>query len=94
MFCRTYELKELWPKDYRITRWESDQYCYGSYTHFDVGTNMESTKVLRKPINDKLWIVGEHCYGEHIGCAHGAFQTGMWAAEQIMDIVKFIGVGK
>ena len=42
---------------------------------------METTKKLRKNINEKLWMAGEHCYGEHIGCAHGAFQTGQWAAE-------------
>lgn len=66
--------------DYVITRWDQDPYSLGSYTHFDVGSNMDTSKKLRKNINEKLWIVGEHCYAEHIGCAHGAFQTGVWAA--------------
>lgn len=64
-----------------ITRWDNDPYSLGSYSHFSIGSNMETTKILRKSIDNKLWMVGEHCYGEHIECAHGAFQTGIWAGE-------------
>ena len=53
---------------------------------------METTKKLRKNINEKLWMAGEHCYGEHIGCAHGAFQTGQWAAEEILTLIKKVDI--
>ena len=46
--------------------------------------------MLRKPVKNSLWLVGEHCYCEHIGTAHGAFQTGIWAAEDSMAKLKWI----
>ena len=40
--------------------------------------------LLRRPINNSLWLVGDYCYHQHIGSAHGAFKTGKWAAEKII----------
>lgn len=57
----------------------------GSYSAFHVGSSPDDCVELRKSVNHRLWMVGEHCYFEHIGTAHGAFQTGIWAAQ---DIVK------
>ncbi len=54
---------------------------------------METTRRLRKDIDERLWIVGEHCYGENIGCAHGAYQTGVWAAEEVLRCFKRVNVG-
>lgn len=71
-----------------MTRWDTDPFALGSYTHFAVGSNMETTRRLRKHIAERLWMVGEHCYGEHIGCAHGAYQTGVWAADEIVRLFK------
>ena len=48
----------------------------GSYSSFHVGSSPQDCYKLREPIKKTLWIVGEHCYAEHIGTAHGAFQTG------------------
>ncbi len=54
---------------------------------------METTRRLRKNIDERLWIVGEHCYGENIGCAHGAYQTGVWASEEVLKCFKRVNVG-
>ena len=62
--------------DYAITRWGLDEFSLGSYTSFHVGSSPEDSYRLRKPVGDTLWIVGEHCYAEYIGTAHGAFATG------------------
>lgn len=33
-----------------------------------------------------LWFAGEYCYPENIGCAHGAFETGVQAASAIVEM--------
>lgn len=33
-------------------------------------------------------MVGQHCFAEHIGTAGGAYQTGKWAAEEVISLCK------
>jgi monoamine oxidase len=63
-----------------ITKWDKDPYSLGSYSFLKVGSTMEDTKNIKKSIDEKLWIVGEHCYGQYLGCVFGAFGTGKKAA--------------
>ena len=78
---KTFKGKKIEVKDYRITRWNSDEFSYGSYTSFHVNSSFKDCIELRKNINNTLWMIGEHCFAEHIGTAGGAYQTGIWAAE-------------
>ena len=75
-------------REYKITRWSQDKFCKGSYSSFYVDSTNEDCVRLRNPINDRLWLVGEHCYERYIGSAHGAFQTGVWAGEHLVKTVK------
>ena len=36
----------------------------------------------------KVWLVGEHLHPEMNACAHSAFETGVWAAEEIVELEK------
>lgn len=35
-------------------------------------------------------MIGEHCYAEHIGTAHGAFKTGIMAAESALKSLEWV----
>lgn len=77
-------------REAKISRWGSDEFSKGSYSAFHVGSTPEDCYELRKPIEDRMYIVGEHVYAEHIGTAHGAFQTGVWAAEDLIKKMQWI----
>ena len=80
----TFALESIQLREAVVTRWGQDEFSRGSYTSFHKGSSAEDCFNLRKPIDDQMWFIGEHCYAEHIGTAHGALQTGEWAAEQVL----------
>ena len=41
-----------------------------------MGSTPDDSFQFRKPIKNKVWFIGEHCYPEKIGTGHGAFKTG------------------
>ncbi len=49
---------------------------------------MKMSISLRQPIDNRIYLAGEFCYGEFIGTAHGAYQTGIEAARKIMKKYK------
>lgn len=87
LLSKLFKAKDIEVKDFTVTRWGIDEFSLGSYTSFHVGSSPQDCYQLRAPINNTIWMVGEHCYAEYIGTAHGAFQTGLWAAEQINTII-------
>lgn len=71
-------------KAIEVTRWHKDPDSLGSYSYFPVGTTVADVETLRSPINQKLWFIGEHCHPIMNACAHAAFETGIWAAEEVV----------
>lgn len=54
-----------------------------------MGHDHESfAKLLSHPIGNKLWFAGEYMHPELNGCAHAAFETGVKAAEQVVQSIK------
>ncbi len=44
-----------------LTRWHLDQHSLGSYSFCKGGdVYYEKVKVLKTPIEDKIWFIGEH----------------------------------
>jgi len=41
---------------------------------------------LAKPIDNKIWFVGEHCNPDNFAYTHGAFETGQRAASQVAKL--------
>eukprot|EP01102_Stenamoeba_stenopodia_P006253 TRINITY_DN1711_c0_g1_i2.p1 TRINITY_DN1711_c0_g1~~TRINITY_DN1711_c0_g1_i2.p1 ORF type:complete len:559 (+),score=112.60 TRINITY_DN1711_c0_g1_i2:34-1710(+) len=70
------------PTSYYITRWGSNPYSYGSYSFMKVGTVHDDYGLLMKDIDSCLFWAGEHTFREHIGCVHGAYLSGIRAADQ------------
>ena len=77
------KVKELW-----LTKWHEDPNALGGYSFCKVGQEQEEwTEELRTPIEDKIWFVGEYLHPKIIGCAHTAYETGYWAAEEVIEAI-------
>ena len=72
-----------------MTKWHEEEHSLGSYTFVRVNHNqVKAAKILRKPLGGKVWLVGEHLHPTANACAHAAFETGVEAAEEVLDILK------
>lgn len=65
------------------TRWNSNEYTFGSYSYPGVGSNPKFFGDLAKSIDDKLFFAGEHTSKDYFGTAHGAYLSGVREAEKI-----------
>lgn len=80
--------EEIKIREFKMTRWHEDEYAMGSYSFIRVGHNQERcSDSLRQPIDGKIWLVGEHLHPTMYACAHSAFETGVWAAKEIAELI-------
>ncbi|KAJ6685097.1 POLYAMINE OXIDASE-LIKE PROTEIN [Salix purpurea] len=68
------------PIQYLVSRWGSDVNSLGSYSYDTVGKSHDLYERLRIPI-DNLFFAGEATSISYPGSVHGAFSTGLMAAE-------------
>jgi len=65
---------------YLVSRWGTDINTLGSYSYDAVGKPHDLYERLRVPV-DNLFFAGEATSMLYTGSVHGAFSTGMMAAE-------------
>lgn len=65
------------------TRWADEPFIHGSYSHARVGRAGQRA-VLATPVEDRIFFAGEACSPHDFSTAHGAYQTGVNAAEKIL----------
>jgi monoamine oxidase len=65
------------------TAWSRDPFALGSYSHALPG-NAGAREVLARPVDDRLFFAGEACSAESFSTAHGAYETGVAAADQAL----------
>ena len=65
----------------RLHRWGSDPLSRGSYSYALPG-KADCRAALAAPVDDRLFFAGEACSPNDYSTAHGAFLTGVAAAEQ------------
>ncbi|GAV59997.1 LOW QUALITY PROTEIN: Amino_oxidase domain-containing protein, partial [Cephalotus follicularis] len=68
------------PIQYLVSRWGTDIDSLGSYSYDAVGKSHDLFEMLRIPI-DNLFFAGEATSLNYTGSVHGAFSTGLMAAE-------------
>jgi monoamine oxidase len=64
-------------------RWAVDPYARGSYSYAVPGA-ADQRAVLAAPVDQRLFFAGEACSRHDFSTAHGAYNTGVAAADQIM----------
>jgi monoamine oxidase len=67
-------------KPLSATAWSRDAYAQGSYSHALPG-QAGARAVLAQPVDERLFFAGEACSPDSFSTAHGAYQTGVAAAE-------------
>lgn len=84
------ELTALLGSDWRThltpvatTRWRAEPHIHGSYSHARIGAAPQRA-ILAAPVDDRLFFAGEACSTHDFSTAHGAFDTGIAAAEAMI----------
>lgn len=85
-FFHNHEIKV---KNIKLSRWDSDNNSLGSYSFYKVGTTKDDIIELRHPIANRIWFVGEHTHPLMSSMTQGAYQTGLWAAEEAMQSLGY-----
>ncbi len=65
------------------TCWRKEPWIGGSYSHARIGRAGERT-TLAAPVDGRIFFAGEACSRQDFSTAHGAYQTGIAAAEAIL----------
>ncbi len=63
------------------TAWRADPFARGSYSYAHPG-RAPARPALAAPVDDRLFFAGEACSVHDFSTAHGAYKTGLAAAEQ------------
>ena len=74
------------PLDWQITRWADDPFSWGSYSYLKPGTDGETLIELGRSVDSKLFFAGEATSSDYQSTVHGAYLSGIRAAEEIWDI--------
>eukprot|EP00588_Corethron_pennatum_P023629 CAMPEP_0194314768 /NCGR_PEP_ID=MMETSP0171-20130528/11602_1 /TAXON_ID=218684 /ORGANISM="Corethron pennatum, Strain L29A3" /LENGTH=1168 /DNA_ID=CAMNT_0039070325 /DNA_START=704 /DNA_END=4207 /DNA_ORIENTATION=+ len=89
------------PIRYKITRWGSDRFSRGSYSFLPPGSSPHDYGILSEPSNGngdshnlehketmRLFWAGEHTNEAHPATAHGAMESGVRAAEEVLGAIE------
>jgi monoamine oxidase len=68
-----------------LHRWGADPFARGSYSYARPG-KADERAVLARPVQDRLFFAGEACSRADYSTAHGAYLTGITAADQVLAV--------
>jgi hypothetical protein len=66
-----------------VTRWASDPFTHGSYSFPAVGSTPTDYENIAENVNGRLFFAGEATEPYHWGTVHGAYLSGIRAADEI-----------
>ena len=73
------------PIDAQITRWAQDEYSFGSYSFNALGMEEDARDTLAQPIAQRVYFAGEATHQHYFGTTHGAYLSGIRAAQTIIQ---------
>jgi len=74
-------------KPLAATSWAGDPFARGSYSHALPG-KAGSRAILARPVDERLHFAGEACSAGSFSTAHGAYETGVAAAEAVLGLMR------
>ncbi len=69
------------------TGWENDPHARGSYSFNQVGQRPGDRQLLGRPVGQRLFFAGEATHPHFYATVHGAYETGVYAADQIVSSI-------
>lgn len=77
------------PVDATASNWHDDPYARGAYTSVPPGGDLRDTAgILAEPVGDRLFMAGEGTHTAYPGTLHGAYLSGVRAAQQALDVAR------
>jgi monoamine oxidase len=70
------------------TGWTMDEHIGGAYSGAAPG-KAEARKVFSEPVHDRLFMAGEHVHRHYMATVHGAYETGLDAADKAAAALGF-----
>jgi monoamine oxidase len=71
--------------------WRRDPFARGSYSYARIG-HADARAALAASIDDRLFFAGEACSRHDFSTAHGAFRTGIRAADEVVSALAGRGI--
>jgi monoamine oxidase len=69
------------------TAWARDPYAQGSYSYALPG-HADARAALAAPVEERLFFAGEACMVNDFSTAHGAYRSGLKAADAVIDALE------
>ncbi|MBA4407605.1 hypothetical protein C0389_10050 [bacterium] len=69
---------------YYGSQWNRDPFFCGAFSYIPVGANASDYDIIAEDIDKKLFFAGEHTSRQFRGTVHGAYLSGLRAAEKIV----------
>lgn len=66
-----------------VTRWTADPFSFGSYSFMQRGATRRAYGALAAPVRNRLFFAGEATHEDYPATVHGAWLSGLRAAEEI-----------
>lgn len=84
------------PKNYYVTRWQDDEFAFGSGSYMGLKTELHHFDELMKPLvtpegKNRVYFAGEHTSSNYTSTLQGAWMSGSRAAADLAN--DHIGVG-
>lgn len=73
------------PTQILATHWSTDPHALGAYAYPRPGGRPSQFDDLADPIEGRLFLCGEHTMFDYAGTIHGAYLSGLRAAENVID---------
>jgi len=71
-----------------VTRWSRDPFARGSYSCLAPGSSPMDRSTLAMPISPRLRLAGEACSVDHPATVHGAYSSGVAAANETLAVLS------
>ncbi|MEO6340636.1 MAG: NAD(P)/FAD-dependent oxidoreductase [Caulobacteraceae bacterium] len=75
------------------TSWTQDPLSRGAYSHARPGC-AHLCKALAESVEDRIFFAGEACSAHAFSTAHGAYETGVAAAEDALRALRSVGLAR
>jgi monoamine oxidase len=72
------------PLELQMTRWASDPFSRGAYSHVPPGAEYDDYEALAKPIGNQLFFAGEATSVRYPSTVHGAYESGERVAQEVL----------
>jgi monoamine oxidase len=85
MMGQIYDEEAVPPEAMLVSRWTQDPYSKCSYSFAGTMTQPSHFEQFEKSVSDRLFFAGEHTHVDYRGTVHGAYSSGLRAADDVLS---------